>query len=77
MEELLKQILQGINEIKEEQAQQGTTLKEQGERLDRIDKKLKSQNDILQSFKFDTDLLIEKNAKLEFKVNSIEKRFEA
>jgi DNA repair ATPase RecN len=77
MEELLKQILQGINEIKEEQAKQGTTLKEQGERLDRIDKKLKSQNDILQSFKFDTDLLIEKNAKLEFKVNSLEKRFEA
>lgn len=84
MEQLLQQILQGINEMKEEQKKQGERLdrieqeqKAQGQRMDRVDSKLKAQNDILQSFKYDTDLLIEKNAKLEFKVNNIEKRFEA
>jgi hypothetical protein len=84
MEQLLQQILQGINEMKEEQKKQGQRLDSVEKRLESIEeeqkgtnRKLKAQNDILQSFKYDTDLLIEKNAKLEFKVNNIEKRFEA
>ncbi|MCA1320973.1 hypothetical protein LC085_13710 [Bacillus tianshenii] len=41
--------------------------------MQRIDVRLKGTNERLDSFKFDTDLLIEKEAKLEFKVNNLEK----
>ncbi|WP_226679807.1 hypothetical protein [Sutcliffiella horikoshii] len=75
--ELLKQILQGINEMKADI----TTLKSDVDTLKvefkqykdeyrrdmkKIDLRLNFTNERLDSFKFDSDLLIEKNAKLEF-----------
>lgn len=110
--ELLKQILQGINELKTDVSvlkadgieiksdisglkegqtslQQGQTSLQQGQTrleqdfaafkheyrkdMQRIDLRLKGTNERLDSFKFDTDLIIEKEAKLEFRVNNLEK----
>ncbi len=55
MEIILKQILQGINEIKTEVA----SIKEQ-HRTDfqKIDTRLKAMNQRLDSFKFDTDYIV-------------------
>lgn len=111
--ELLKQILQGINELKTDvhdlkadvsilkvdnveiksdirslkeghsRLEKGQTRLEQDfaafkqeyrKDIQRIDLRLKGTNERLDSFKFDTDLLIEKEAKLEFRVNNLEKR---
>ncbi|MGD6814476.1 CCDC90 family protein [Sutcliffiella horikoshii] len=44
--------------------------------MKKIDLRLNATNERLDSFKFDTDLLIEKNAKLEFRVNRLEKNSE-
>ncbi|MGD6831127.1 hypothetical protein ACQCT5_03120 [Sutcliffiella halmapala] len=103
--ELLKQILQGINELKTDVSvlkadgieiksdisglkegqtslQQGQTRLEQDfaafkheyrKDIQRIELRLNGTNERLDSFKFDTDLIIEKEAKLEFRVNNLEK----
>lgn len=99
--DLLKQILQGINEMKVDIRElkndvntlksDVTTLKSDVDTLKvefrqykeeyrrdmkKIDLRLNATNERLDSFKFDTDLLIEKNAKLEFRVNRLEKNAE-
>lgn len=113
--ELLKQILQGINEMKvdiRELKSNVSTLKsdvstlksdvstlksdvstlksdvdtlkvefkhykdEYRRDMKKIDLRLNATNERLDLFKFDTDLLIEKNAKLEFRVNRLEKNTE-
>ncbi|WP_404346672.1 hypothetical protein LG311_13185 [Sutcliffiella horikoshii] len=85
--ELLKQILQGINEMKVDIStlkNDVDTLKtefkdykdEYRRDMKKIDLRLNATNERLDSFKFDTDLLIEKNAKLEFRVNRLEKNTE-
>jgi chromosome segregation ATPase len=50
-----------------------------GQRVDikRLENKLDAQNDILRSFKFDIDYIVEKQAKQELKVNRLSKQFEA
>ncbi|UAL45874.1 hypothetical protein K7887_13085 [Sutcliffiella horikoshii] len=73
--ELLKQILQGINEMKVDIStlkNDVDTLKtefkdykdEYRRDMKKIDLRLNATNERLDSFKFDTDLLIEKNAKV-------------
>ncbi|TYS68290.1 hypothetical protein FZC76_11165 [Sutcliffiella horikoshii] len=92
--ELLKQILQGINEMKTDIStlkSDVSTLKSDVDTLKvefkqykdeyrrdmkKIDLRLNATNERLDSFKFDTDLLIEKNAKLEFRINRLEKNTE-
>ncbi|WP_404468247.1 hypothetical protein [Sutcliffiella horikoshii] len=85
--ELLKQILQGINEMKVDIStlkNDVDTLKtefkdykdEYRRDMKKIDLRLNATNERLDSFKFDSDLLIEKNAKLEFRVNRLEKNTE-
>ncbi|MCM3617478.1 hypothetical protein M3936_07795 [Sutcliffiella horikoshii] len=44
--------------------------------MKKIDLRLNATNERLDSFKFDTDLLIEKNAKMEFRINRLEKSTE-
>ncbi|WP_404458157.1 hypothetical protein [Sutcliffiella horikoshii] len=82
--ELLKQILQGIIEMKVDIStlkNDVDTLKtefkdykdEYRRDMKKIDLRLNATNERLDSFKFDSGLLIEKNAKLEFRVNRLEK----
>lgn len=82
-EVLLKQILQGINEIKEEQVITNKRLISVEERVSSIEEQqhitnlnLKAMTQRLDSFKFDVDYLIEKQSKTEIKVNRIEKIIE-
>jgi outer membrane murein-binding lipoprotein Lpp len=92
---MLKQILQGINEMKADIStlkSDVSTLKSDVDSLKlqfkqykaeyrrdmkKIDLRLNATNETLDSFKFDTDLIIEKNPKLEFSVNRKEKNTES
>ncbi|RDU35685.1 hypothetical protein DRW41_16195 [Neobacillus piezotolerans] len=64
--ELLVQILEAVNEIQTEQ-------KELDNKVSRIEKTVNSHTDILNSFKFDVDFLVKKQAKNEMRINRIEK----
>jgi hypothetical protein len=51
-------------------------LKEVRNDIDRLEKKLEVQNDILRTFKYDIDFITEKQAKQELKLNRISKQLE-
>ncbi len=74
MGDILKQILQGINELKAEM----TDIKEQQSKdMQKIDTRLKAMNERLDSFKFDTDYIVKKQAQQEMEINRINKRLES
>ena len=71
--ELLQLILK---EVKESNKEVMNELNQLSEKIDRIEITVNSHTEILNSFKFDVDFLAEKQAKIEMKVNRLEKMME-
>lgn len=52
-------------------------LKEVRKDIERVEKKVEVQNEILRTFKYDIDFISEKQGKQDLKLNRISKQFEA
>jgi hypothetical protein len=66
-----------LKEVRESSKEVVNELKQLNEKLDRIEITVNSHTEILDSFKFDVDFLAEKQAKIEMKVNRLEKMMES
>ncbi|WP_221568719.1 hypothetical protein [Alkalihalobacillus sp. TS-13] len=81
MDKILQQILQGINELKGEvstlKGEITDSKEQQAQDMQKIDTRLKAMNERLDSFKFDTDFIVQKQAQQEMELNRINKRLES
>lgn len=67
--ELLEGIFLELKEVRKDIDGLGTD-------IDRLDKKVEVQNEILMTFKYDIDFINEKQAKKDLKINRISKQLE-